>query len=608
MSNLQKQSILFVNGLDKTVNENMLYQLFNDFSVSYIKIAKDHQTRESFGYCFIGFKNNDKAEEAIQKLNYSKLAKKTLRISWYNREPENYRNKTENNIFVKKISKEVTAKEFHEYFSKYGTIISAKLVEDDEGESMGYGFVLYNSIEGAQNAIKECHDKEWKGKKLYVGQFQKNRPKQPPKYNNIYVRNIPKDWTDEDIKNYFSAYGEIGSMIVKEPEADKLKKELPEEKKKNILNHKYAFVCFKSLDGPAKKAVARVPYFKIKDAEYNRKIEQIAKTALETQEVNEEDMYKCSCYILDNNLEDKLDDREKLIKIIKEFKAIIDDNDGVYVIKSREGRLDCCQALKKAEREKKLKQLYEKIKKKIKEKYKFCNLYVKNLPIDFTDEKLKELFGKFGEIRSAKVVKKELESHYLIVKKSVKVFGFVCFSEPAQAQEAKSKLRDTALLTSGPRLYVDYHQTRQERTEFLKLKLIKESERRKNNIAPMMPPNMIPSQMRPFAMYNMPLQMRSRAMYNNLRQQAMIHMPQQQSMESLKMDTGARTDYFGEQLFAKISNTPAFASYASYFSKIVGIFLDLEDSVIDKLIKDDKYFHQQVQETIKLLTEKEKSS
>ena len=36
---LQKQSILFVNGLDKAVNENMLYLLFNDYSISYIKIV-----------------------------------------------------------------------------------------------------------------------------------------------------------------------------------------------------------------------------------------------------------------------------------------------------------------------------------------------------------------------------------------------------------------------------------------------------------------------------------------------------------------------------------------------------------------------------------------
>ena len=172
---LQKQSILFINGLDKTVNENMLYQLFNDYSVSYIKIAKDHNTRESL----------------------------------------NFRSKLENNIFVKKIPKEVTAKEFDEYFRKFGNIVSAKLAEDEEGESMGYGFVLYDSEEGAKKAIQECHGKEWKGKKLFVAQFQKNRPKQAPKYNNIYVRNIPKSWSEDDIKKYFSKYGEIGKMISK---------------------------------------------------------------------------------------------------------------------------------------------------------------------------------------------------------------------------------------------------------------------------------------------------------------------------------------------------------------------------------------------------------
>ena len=599
---LQKQSILFINGLDKTVNENMLYQLFNDYSVSYIKIAKDHNTRESFGYAFIGFKNNAKAEEAIKKLNYSKLAKKTLRISWYNREPGNFRSKLENNIFVKKIPKEITPKEFDEYFRKFGNIVSAKLAEDEEGESMGYGFVLYDSEEGAKKAIAECHGKEWNGKKLFVAQFQKNRPKQAPKYNNIYVRNIPKNWSEDDIKKYFSQYGEIGSMIVRVPEADKLKKELPEEKRKHILEHKYAFVCFKSLDGPAKKAVAKVPYLKLEDEKYNQKIEEISKKVNEAG-VGEDDMYKCACYIMDNNAEEKIENKEELERLVKAFKDLINDNDGVYMIKSKEGRLDCCQALKKAEREKKLKQLYEKIKKKIKEKYKFCNLYVKNLPNDFTDEKLKELFGKFGKIRSAKVVKKELESHYLVIKKTIKVFGFVCFFEPETAKEAKSKLKDYSITVNGPKLYVDYHQTKKERTEFLKLKLLKDNNNR-NKQNPMFQPGMpvFPNQ---FPMMPMPRPVMMP--YNNMRQPMMPMPPQQPRVDPRTMDKATRQDYYGEQLFTKISKHPQFANYASYFSKIVGIFLDLEDNIIDKLIKDDSYFQQQVEETIHLLTEKGKS-
>ena len=580
-----KQSILFISGLDKSVNENMLYQLFNDYSISYIKIAKDHQTRESFGYAFVGFKNHTKAEEAINKLNYSKLAKKTLRISWYNREPNNYRNHPEYNIFVKKIPKEVTHQDFHEHFKKYGTIISAKLAEDDEGESMGYGFVLYDSADAAKSAIDECNGKEWKGKKIFVAQFVKNRPKKPVRYNNIYVRNIPKTWSEDDIKKYFEKYGKISSMIVRTPDASKLNAAIPEEKKKQILDHQYAFVCFESLDGPAVNAVNKVPYLKIGNDEYNNKIEELV-DLLKKQEIKEDNLYKCACYIEENNLSDKVKDENELKKTMDDFIKLIAENDNVYMIKDKKDRLDCCQALKKAERAKKLKQLYEKIKKKIKEKYKFCNLYVKNLPDDYKDEELKELFGKYGEIRSAKVVKKEMVSNYLGIKRSVKVFGFVCFFEASKAQEAKSKLNGYALNTSGPKLYVDYHQTKQERTEFLKLKLIKESERGKR-IMPQM--RQIPQGMYP------PNMMRK-----------MPYMPMmaiQGQVPPQKTDPIARSDYYGEPLFTKIASTPQFAEYANYFAKIVGIFLDLEDQVLDKLLRDDDYFKQQVQETIKLLTE-----
>ena len=55
-----RQSILFISGLDKAANETLLYQLFNEFPISYIKIAKDHNTRESYGYAFVGFKNHSK--------------------------------------------------------------------------------------------------------------------------------------------------------------------------------------------------------------------------------------------------------------------------------------------------------------------------------------------------------------------------------------------------------------------------------------------------------------------------------------------------------------------------------------------------------------------
>jgi len=619
---LTRQSILFVSGLDKKVNENMLYQLFNEYCVSYIKIAKDHITRESFGYAFIGFKNKVKAEQALQNLNYSRLCQKTLRISWYNREPNNFRNHPENNIFVKNISKDVTPREFDEYFSKFGNIISAKIAEDEEGESMGYGFVLFENEENAKKAIAECHGKIWKNKKLFVCQFQKNRPRKPLRFNNLYVRNIPKNWSEDDVRNYFSKYGEISSMLVKSPDPSKLNKNLPEEKRKNIINHKYAFVCYKSLDGPAENAVAKVPYLKLFDESYNKKIEEFADT-LRKQKLKEENVYKCACYIDENKLAEKINNPRELKKIIDDFNKLIDDNEGEYVIKDKTDRLYCCQALKRSERDKKLKKLYERIKKKIKEKYKFCNLYVKNLPADFTDQKLIDLFGKYGPIRSAKVVKNEISSNYLFIKKTIRVFAYVCYFEPSKAQEAKQQLKDKALIINGPRLYIDYHQNKEERTQFLKLKLIKESEKRKNalfqnpqnfrNLAIVPNAAGIRSFPRGMAPMNMNINLQRRMPFANMNMRINLNnnqppRKQEQTGYNNRMDSNARTDYYGEKIYEKISKDKKYAAYESYFPKIVGIFLDLSDGVVERLINDDKYFDEQVEETIRLLDKKEKTN
>jgi polyadenylate-binding protein len=144
----------------------------------------------------VGFKSISKAEEALTKLNYTKLGKKTLRISWFSREPINPRHSLNNNIFVKKFDLNTTHQEFHNYFAKFGNIISAKLEEDEDGEIKGYGFVLYDNEESAKQAITETNSTMWKGRRIYVGPFVKKRPKIESTFTTIYVKNIPKVFFD----------------------------------------------------------------------------------------------------------------------------------------------------------------------------------------------------------------------------------------------------------------------------------------------------------------------------------------------------------------------------------------------------------------------------
>ena len=188
---ISRQSILFISGLHSSVNETQLYQLFNEYQISYIKIAKDHNTGLSYGYAFIGFKNHSKAEDSMIKLNFSKIANRTIRISWYNRDPNNIRSRMEFNIFVKRVPNSITPKEFHDFFSKYGNIISAKLVEDERGEHIGYGFIQFDNENSAINAINQAHLCECKGKVIYVGKFIKNKPKKKIQFNTVYIKYIP---------------------------------------------------------------------------------------------------------------------------------------------------------------------------------------------------------------------------------------------------------------------------------------------------------------------------------------------------------------------------------------------------------------------------------
>jgi len=98
---------------------------------------------------------------------------------------------------------------------RFGKILAAKIAEDPDGDSLGYGYVLYNEAECAKKAIEETNGKLWKDSdmKLYVCQFERKRPRKPLRFNNLYVRNIPKDWDLEQLKKYFSKFGEISSII-----------------------------------------------------------------------------------------------------------------------------------------------------------------------------------------------------------------------------------------------------------------------------------------------------------------------------------------------------------------------------------------------------------
>ena len=102
------------------------------------------------------------------------------------------------------------------------------------------------------------------------------------------------------------------------------------------------------------------------------------------------------------------------------------------------------RAMKKAEREKFLKEKWEKAKAERQKKFAGVNLYVKYLDDSIDDERLKQEFSKFGNITSAKVMRD--------ANNRSRGFGFVCFEKSEQSTIAMAEMNNK--IVAGKPLYV----------------------------------------------------------------------------------------------------------------------------------------------------------
>ncbi|XP_012055752.1 PREDICTED: U11/U12 small nuclear ribonucleoprotein 35 kDa protein-like [Atta cephalotes] len=83
--------------------------------------------------------------------------------------PHNLESKAERTIFVARLGPKITNYNLKEFFSKYGDVISAKVIVDVvTGLSQGYGFVEMKSEEEAKRVLRRTVDATLKGYKIFI--------------------------------------------------------------------------------------------------------------------------------------------------------------------------------------------------------------------------------------------------------------------------------------------------------------------------------------------------------------------------------------------------------------------------------------------------------
>ncbi|KAL6585417.1 hypothetical protein OROMI_002061 [Orobanche minor] len=183
-----KYTNLYMKNLDTCFSEEVLKENFAQYgNIISLVIAKD-ENGASRGFGFVNFENPDAAKRAVEALHGSKLGSKVLYVAraqkksereeilrrhFEEKKKEQLQKYQASNVYVKNIDDDVIDDELKEYFSRCGTITSAKIMRDDKGVSKGFGFVCFSTPEEANKAVYTFHGFILRKKPLYVAIAQK---------------------------------------------------------------------------------------------------------------------------------------------------------------------------------------------------------------------------------------------------------------------------------------------------------------------------------------------------------------------------------------------------------------------------------------------------
>lgn len=356
---------LYVGDLHPDVTESLLFEIFNAVgTVASIRVCRDAVTRRSLGYAYVNFQNSGDAERALDTMNYTLIKDRPCRIMWSQRDPS-LRKTGAGNVFVKNLDLSIDNKALYDTFSLFGNILSCKVVTDREGNSQGYGFVHFETLKAAQEAIRKINGMHIAGKEVYVGHFQK-RSERPgaSEWTNLYVKNVPKHWDDMRLEKYFAEVGPVSSCVIMKDAEGKSKG--------------FGFVDY----AEHKDAVAAIEKFH------------------ELEVAADEDSEKLPADAPKEDVDAKKDEEPKEgEEVDEEAKKNIRRTTRFYVTRAQ----------KKAERDRELSEKFEQIKQDRQSKYQGVNVYIKNLHESVTDEDLHDAFSKFGSITSVRVMREPLE-------------------------------------------------------------------------------------------------------------------------------------------------------------------------------------------------------
>ncbi|PKI84345.1 Protein phosphatase PP2A regulatory subunit B [Malassezia vespertilionis] len=387
----------------------------------------------------------------------------------------NNQSQANTSLYVGELDGNVNEAILFEIFNMVGPVSSIRVCRDAvTRRSLGYAYVNFLNAADSERALEQLNYSPIRGRPCRIMWSQRDPGLRRAGQGNIFIKNLDEAIDNKALHDTFATFGNILSCKVAANDTGSLgygfvhyeSKESADAAIQHVngmlLNDKKVYVGYhiSKKDRQAKIDEARAQFTNVyvknvdlgvTQDEFAKLFEKYGSITSAVLSVDEDGKSRGFGFV-------NFAEHEQAAKAVDEL------NDTDF----HGQRLFLGRAQKKAEREEELRRSYEVAKNEKMAKYQGVNLYVKNLPEDYDDERLQEEFMPHGTVTSAKVMRTSTGAS--------RGFGFVCYSAPEEANKAVADMNGK-MLENRP-LYVALAQRKDVRQQQLAAQMMQHNQLR----------------------------------------------------------------------------------------------------------------------------------
>jgi len=201
---------VYVGGLSSDVSSEDLKQLFE--SVGEVAEVRMRGKGDNKTYAFINFRTKEMALKAIQKLSNKDLKGKKIKVS---------SSQAKNRLFIGNVPHDWTPDDFKTAVEEVGPgVLKVDLMKaPGSGRNKGYGFIEYYNQACAEYAKQKMSTPEFKldtnaPTVSWADHKNASEATSTSQVKSLYVKNLPKTVTQEQLKKLFEHVGEITKVVI----------------------------------------------------------------------------------------------------------------------------------------------------------------------------------------------------------------------------------------------------------------------------------------------------------------------------------------------------------------------------------------------------------